>query len=126
MSAAHFRISPVGGFESGQQYLEDTNILETTFSTPAGMVTVTDFMPLTGDDDGNPDTPPPDPPHEIHRIVACHSGQVELRCDFRPRHDYARAMPEFRPLNADSGATAVQSRAAGQSMTPSRQHPPLG
>ena len=113
----HFRICPVGGFESGQQYLEDTNILETTFKTPAGIVTITDFMPATGDDDGNPDTPPPDPPHEIHRIVACQSGRVELRCDFRPRHDYARAVPEFRPLNANSGAAAVQSRAAGQSMT---------
>ena len=114
----HFRISPVDpGFETSQQYLTDTNILETSFTGPSGAVSITDFMPATGDDDGNPDTPPPDPPHEIHRIVACHSGQVELRCDFRPRHDYARAVPDFRALGRDSGGAAVQVRGSSQTMT---------
>ena len=77
----------------------------------------TDFMPLTGDNDGDPDTPPPDPPHEIHRIVTCISGQVELRCDFRPRHDYARAVPDFRPLGCSSGGAAVQVGGGRQTMT---------
>ena len=114
----YFRISPVGpGFRSSQQYIPDTNILETTFTGESGEVSITDFMPLTGDNDGNPDTPPPDPPHEIHRIVTCHSGQVELRCDFRPRHDYARAAPDFRALDGNPGATAVQVRGGSQAMT---------
>ena len=113
----HFRISPAAGFESKQKYLGDTNILETTFKTDTGVVSITDFMPLTGDNDANPDTPPPDPPHEIHRIVACHSGEVELRCDFRPRPDYARAAPGFRPLRGNSGGAAVQVRGGCQTMT---------
>ncbi len=114
----HFRISPAApGFKASQQYLPDTNILETAFTGPGGEVSITDFMPLTGDDDGDPDTPPPDPPHEIHRIVTCHSGQVELRCDFRPRHDYARAVPGFRPLRSDSGGGAVQVYGGCQTMT---------
>ncbi len=113
-----FRISPTGpGFQSCQQYLPDTNILETIFIGPQGEVSITDFMPLTGDDDNDPDTPPPDPPHEIHRIVTCLSGNVELRCDFRPRHDYARAVPAFRPLNGNPAPTAVQVRGGGQTMT---------
>ena len=114
----YFRISPAGsGFESSQRYIPDTNILETTFTGEAGEVSITDFMPLTGDNDGDPDTPPPDPPHEIHRIAACISGQVELRCDFRPRHDYARAVPDFRPLRCDSGGAAVQVGGGRQTMT---------
>ena len=115
----HFRLCPAGPcLESRQEYLGDTNILETTFRTASGAVSVTDFMPLIGDDDGDPDTPPPDPPHEIHRIVACLSGQVEMRCDFRPRHDYARAVPELRPLRGNSGAcTALQARGGGQAVT---------
>ena len=114
----HFRICPAApGFEASQEYLTDTNILETSFTGPSGAVSITDFMPVTGDDDGNPDTPPPDPPHEIHRIVACHSGQVELRCDFRPRHDYARADSDFRALSRDSGGAAVQVRGGCQTMT---------
>ena len=114
----YFRISPVGpGFEARQSYQPDTNILETTFTGEAGEVSITDFMPLTEDNDGNPDTPPPDPPHEIHRIVTCHSGEIELRCDFRPRHDYARAVPEFRPLRSASGGTAVLVSGGRQTMT---------
>ena len=114
----HFRISPTGpGFQARQSYQPDTNILETTFTGEAGEVSITDFMPLTGDNDGNPDTPPPDPPHEIHRIVTCHSGKVELRCDFRPRHDYARAVPEFTPLRGARGGTAVLVRGGRQTMT---------
>ena len=114
----HFRIAPAAnGLDGRQRYLDDTNILETTFTTPTGVVTVTDFMPVTGDNDGDPATPPPDPPHEIHRIVACTSGHVDMHCEFRPRHDYARAVPEFRSLDGQSGATAVQARAVGQSLT---------
>ena len=115
----YFRISPVAtSFRSSQQYIPDTNILETTFTGESGEVSITDFMPLTGDNDDNPDTPPPDPPHEIHRIVACHSGRVELRCDFRPRHDYARAAPDFRALDGNPGAaTAVQVSGGRQAMT---------
>ena len=113
-----FRISPAAGGPPGRQrYLDDTNILETTFTTPTGAVTLTDFMPATGDNDGDPATPPPDPPHEIHRIVSCLSGEVEMRCEFHPRHDYARSVPEFRRLDGNAGATAVQARAAGQSLT---------
>lgn len=110
----HFRIRPaVAGFESRQHYTLNTNILETVFTTPDGIVRITDFMPVTDDDDGNPDTPPPAPPHEIHRIVDCVAGRVALRCDFRPRHDYARAVTAFRPLPGG----AVQSRGGGQALT---------
>ena len=113
-----FRIAPVdGGRDGQQQYVTDTNILETTFTTAAGVVTITDFMPVSGDDDNNPDTPPPDPPHEIHRVVTCRSGEVPMRCEFRPRHDYARAVPQFRALDGQPASTAVQARAAGQSLT---------
>ena len=111
----HFRISPArSGFDSRQQYLPNTNILETEFTTPdGGIVRITDFMPLTGDDDNNPDTPPPEPPHEIHRIVTGLAGQMTLRCDFRPRHDYARAVPAFQALRGN----AVQARGGGQTLT---------
>ena len=113
-----FRISPVGPcLDTRQEYLTDTNILETTFRTDSGVVTITDFMPITDDDgDGRPDTEPNNPP-EIHRIVTCRSGEVELRCDFQPRHDYARALPGFRPLHGHSSGGAVEARGGRQTMT---------
>ncbi len=112
----HFRISPVATtIDTRQEYLQDTNILETTFTTSSGVVSVTDFMPIAEDDDDNPETPP-NADDEIHRVVTCLSGQVDLRCDFQPRHDYARALPSFRPQRGGSGA-AVQARGGRQALT---------
>ena len=109
-----FRISPVGRcLDTRQRYLHDTNILETTFTTSDGIVSVTDFMPIIEDDDDNPETPP-NADDEIHRIVTCLSGEVDMRCDFQPRHDYARALPGFRPMRGRSGNSAVQARGGGQ------------
>ena len=115
-AGGHFRISPSGpSLDTRQEYIPDTNILETTFTTETGVVSTTDFMPASEDDDDNPDTPP-NALHEIHRVVTCLSGEVDLRCDFRPRHDYARALPEFRSLRGRSGA-AVQARGGRQTLT---------
>ena len=113
-----FRISPVDpGFDSQQEYLPDTNILETTFTTPTGIVTITDFMPVS-DHDEDPGTPF-GASHEIHRIVTCISGRVAMRCDFQPIHDYARTIPEFRTLR--SGAVRGPWRSADHD--PGGQHP---
>ena len=117
-AGGRFRIAPIGqAVKTEQNYVLDTNILDTTFWTETGAVSITDFMPLQGDDDDNPDTPPPDPPHEIHRIVTCLEGQVTMGCEFQPRHDYARAAPEFRPLQGNSeSCAAVQARGGGQTV----------
>ncbi|MDE2716221.1 MAG: glycoside hydrolase family 15 protein [Chloroflexota bacterium] len=112
-----FRIQPNGGYTSVHQaYIQDTNILETTFTTPKGVVKITDLMPIQdGDKDGKPDTNPAEPP-ELHRIVTCTAGSVEMRCDYQPRHDYARAVPEFRPIRRDGNGIAVETRGGRQTM----------
>ena len=113
----HFRISPTATvIETRQEYVTDTNVLQTTFRTASGIVSVTDFMPAPGDHDDNPETPP-EPPYEIHRIVECLVGTVELRCDFQPRHDYARTVPDFRSISGNSGGAAIQARGGRQTMT---------
>ena len=79
-----FQIAPLDPYQVTQSYLPNTNILETTFTTDTGQVSVTDFMPLGNGQhtDGCP--------HEIHRIVRCHRGEVRLFCLFEPRFNYAR------------------------------------
>ena len=112
----HFRIAPTGPILANrQEYLPDTNILETTFTTSTGVVSITDFMPAADDDDNNPETPP-NALHEIHRIVTCLSGEVELRCDFQPRHDYARARPLFHSMGGRSGGAAVLAGGGRQTL----------
>ncbi len=112
-----FRISPVATcIETSQEYIQDTNLLETTFRTESGVVSLIDFMPISDDDDdGSPDVDPIRPP-EIHRIVTCHSGQMELRCDYQPRHDYARSAPVFRAIRNGSGG-AVEATGGDQTLT---------
>ena len=63
----NFRISPADpAVESGQKYLQDNNVLETTFTTETGMVSITDFMPIPDDDeDGSPDIVPNNPRRSI-------------------------------------------------------------
>src|SRR5918996_6152945 len=54
-------VQPAVPWTSTQRYLPRTNILETTFTTAEGVVSVTDFMPVG--EDGRPSGPHP----EMHR-----------------------------------------------------------
>ena len=88
-----FRVSPVAYGESTQRYLDDTNVLETSFTPPeseagAGTLVITDFMPLRGSiiGAGDPDTSP-----TLLRLLDCKEGEVEVALEWSPRFDYARA-----------------------------------
>ena len=68
---AHGRwsLAPVGDARVTRQYRHDTLILETTFSTDEGEVTLTDFMPPRGT------------ASELVRIVKGVRGRMKLRMD---------------------------------------------
>ncbi len=111
-----FRIRPSATYATEQSYLPDTNILETVFATATGVVSITDFMPIQDNDrDGKPDRNPANPP-ELHRIVRCMSGRVEMVCSYEPRHDYARAVPTFRAVSGNGSGPAVEAQGGGQTM----------
>ena len=111
-----FRIRPSATYATEQSYLPDTNILETVFATSTGVVSITDFMPIQDNDrDGKPDRNPANPP-ELHRIVRCMSGSVEMVCSYEPRHDYARAVPTFRAVSGNGSGPAVEAQGGGQTM----------
>ncbi|NIN69513.1 MAG: glycoside hydrolase family 15 protein, partial [Anaerolineae bacterium] len=85
----HFYIKPRDSSLGHQRYVDKTNVLETRFETPSGVVTITDFMPLRGT---------ADPRHQlILRKAACVRGSVELEIEFNPRFDYARVVPAVEP-----------------------------
>lgn len=81
-----FQIRPRVPFESHQSYIPDTNVLQTSFQTETGTVTITDFMPCYPTSKGRPVKL-----HEIHRLVDCTRGEVALEALFEPKLDYARA-----------------------------------
>lgn len=66
-----------------QRYLPDTTVLETTYTTAGGAVTVCDFMTHAAPRS-------PEAPHEIIRVIEGVRGAVRMRLRFQPRLDYAR------------------------------------
>lgn len=89
-----FRVAPSGRWESSQRYRGDTSVLETEFRAAGGRLTVTDFLPTTGELDvgGTGDARP-----EVHRVLRCDGRGVDVAVEWSPRPDYARARTEIAP-----------------------------
>lgn len=80
-----FSVSPSDSSRCEQKYVDSTNVLQTSFTTSSGRLTITDLMPLRGDlklDDGAP--------HQILRMLKCDDGEVDVRVEWSPRFNYAR------------------------------------
>jgi len=99
-----FRLEPTEPFESERRYLEDSNVLETTFSTAQGRVRITDAMTLT-------DITRISPMRELVRKVEALAGTVPLAWSFEPRFGYGQSETaierRFGRWFAHSGADAA-------------------
>ena len=83
--AGRWRIAPMsGGACTRRAYRDDTMILESTWETAEGTVTVLDFMPIR-------QTQP-----DLIRIVVGVSGRVRMGVELVARFDYGRVVPWVR------------------------------
>jgi GH15 family glucan-1,4-alpha-glucosidase len=103
-----FRLRPTDGSTSSWEYVDRTAVLVTTHRTPAGRLTVTDFMPIRGPIAGCEGA---EGPPELHRLLRCEEGQVEVHVEWAPRFDYARA-----PTAIDRDGHRFVAAAAGESL----------
>jgi GH15 family glucan-1,4-alpha-glucosidase len=88
-SGSAFELHPAEPFETtGRRYVEDTNVLETTWKTASGTVRVTDALVVT---------------HRIQRFsqllrrVECLDGEVALEWRIRPRFGWQRTTGRVDP-----------------------------
>jgi GH15 family glucan-1,4-alpha-glucosidase len=83
--AGRWRVAPLsGGACTRRAYRDDTMILESTWETDEGTVTVLDFMPIR-------QTQP-----DLIRIVVGVSGRVRMGVELVARFDYGRVVPWVR------------------------------
>ncbi len=111
-AAGHWSISPAGGtpFETTRRYVDDTLLLETTFTTADGSVTMTDAMAVGRNERG----------HALgagavgtvlRRLVGV-EGEIELELEYAPRPEYGLVAPALYPeadgLTARGGASLLR------------------
>ncbi|WP_255193346.1 glycoside hydrolase family 15 protein [Natronobeatus ordinarius] len=91
-----FAVSPTDEYDASHAYLEETNVLETTFETDSGRVTMTDFMPVT-------DGPQPYEGFQqsVYRKLEGTSGSVSLDVRFEPQFDYGRESTAVKTAGRD-------------------------
>src|ERR687898_283225 len=89
-----FRIAPtIDEYEVTRRYLPGTNVLETRFETPGGVITLTDcFAVKTGA--GHPE-------HRLIRHVRCDQGEVRVKVKLEPRFDYGVTEPRLEQVADD-------------------------
>jgi alpha,alpha-trehalase len=100
--AGHWRIAPAAESRTTRRYLDRTLVLETTFTTDEGIVTLTDALAVGPNDDGH--ALGRVVPHLLIRRVACTAGTVEVDVDYAPRPEYGLVVPLLAPV--DGGVTA--------------------
>src|SRR5215216_5376754 len=92
--AGHWSIRPAGSFTTERRYLPGTLVIETTFTTDAGVVRLRDAMAFAEGQRGH--ELGFEAPHEIVRSVDGVSGRVALEVELAPRAEYGLVKPLFR------------------------------
>ncbi|MCE9671567.1 glycoside hydrolase family 15 protein [Myxococcus stipitatus] len=125
-----FRVAPEGPFTSSRAYLEDSNVLATTFTTPRGVLEVVDCMPVFR---GGASGTHVGTRHALLRRVRCLSGEVHALVEVAPRFEYGAFAPRirqtsWRTVEVVGGADALwvsSSRALAQAENAAHARWPL-
>jgi alpha,alpha-trehalase len=90
----YVRLAPNGPHSVSRRYIPGTNVLETRFEGEAGVLVVTDCLPVRSSDDG-PAGESLQPYHQLLRLIRGEAGEVELIFAFHPRFDYGLTVPRL-------------------------------
>jgi GH15 family glucan-1,4-alpha-glucosidase len=100
--AGHWSIRATSSTQVTRRYLNRTMVLETTFRTPTGTVTITDALAMGAGNRGH--QLGKDAPHLLLRRATCVDGEVELSLEYVLRPEYALVHPSLHAV--DGGVAA--------------------
>jgi len=108
----YFQIAPADSTITGtQRYLRDSNVLQTRFSSEAGELILTDFMPVETlsawqfrELNNNTWTREDGSCHSLVRIVECSHGELPITMRLKVSPDYAAAPSDITLLPENMGA----------------------
>ena len=94
--AGHFSIRPVGEHRASRRYVDQTMVLETTFTCPGGTGVLTDAMAI-GRSERLHDLGEGSPGMLLRRLT-CTDGEIEAEVTFAPRPEYGLIYPILFPV----------------------------
>jgi GH15 family glucan-1,4-alpha-glucosidase len=87
-----FAIHPAIDHEANRRYLDDTNVIETTFTTKSGTARMLDLMPVMTEDEKRVTL---NPFRQLLRSIEVIDGEIPIEVTYAPRPDYARITPRL-------------------------------
>ena len=102
-AGGHFAIRPAGEFQVSRRYVEQTLVLETTFTTARGTAVLTDALAVGPSERGH--HLGVHSPGMLLRSLACTDGEIQAEISYAPRPQYGLIHPVLVPV---AGGLAVQ------------------
>ncbi|MFD2515818.1 glycoside hydrolase family 15 protein [Pontibacter locisalis] len=90
-----FALSPESPYTSSQNYLPDTNVVETVFENDDGRVRLTDTFTAMEEREKEKTL---FPDHEILRVIEGITGTVRMKMEYTPRPYYGKNTPKLNDL----------------------------
>ena len=92
-AGGRFAIQPAGEFRASRRYMDQTMVLQTTFTTAGGTAVLTDALALGRNDCGH-DLGAGSPGLLLRRLV-CIGGEIDAEVSYAPRPEYGLIRPSW-------------------------------
>jgi hypothetical protein len=95
-AGGHFAIRPAGEFQASRRYVDQTMVLETTFTSAGGTAVLTDALTVGRNERGH--DLGENSPSMLARRLACTDGEIEAEVVYAPRPQYGDICPRLVPV----------------------------
>jgi GH15 family glucan-1,4-alpha-glucosidase len=107
-AGGHFAIRPAGEFQVSRRYVDQTLVLETTFTTAHGTAVLTDALAVGRNERGH--HLGAQSPGTLLRSLACTRGEIQVEVSYAPRPEYGLIHPVLVPVPGGLAARGGANR----------------